>query len=247
MFRRFIIPTIFTFVAFATLITLGTWQIERLNYKNAMVESVNERIKLPPISLPSMIDDVEKFRHRKIKLEGIFLHDKEIHLFTGPKVMKGKPGYNILTPFKLDNGETVLVDRGWVISTKKEAETRPETLIGGHVSLTGMIHRGETPGYFTPDNDTVKNLWFWIDIATISSSSGIKLQNLYVRALKKKDATKNDVPIAGEATIALRNDHLQYAITWYSLAIILLVIYFIYIKKEVRNRDGKLQNPRESI
>lgn len=224
------IPTFITAVSLIVLITLGSWQMSRLQWKHGVIKEMNERSSLEAIDLPAVIDNFEELKYRRVKLRGEFLHEKEVHLFVGAMSERGRPGYDILTPFKKDDGTYVLVDRGWVDSDNKAAEKRPETLTKGVVKIEGMVHKAETQGRFTPDNDVAKNLWFWIDIEAIKSYAGVDLKNLYIRALKKEGY--NTYPIAGDKIIKIRNDHLQYAITWYSFAIILLVIYFLYHKKE---------------
>lgn len=224
-----IFATLFTILAFLTLVSLGSWQVKRLLWKNNLIAEITERAGLPPIFLPDSPIDIENMQYRKIKLEGHFLNDKEVHLFTGANRMKGDPGYNIITPLEMADGRVVLVDRGWVPAKKKEQEKRQETIINRGVSLVGMLHKGEHKGLFTPDNDIAKNLWFWLDIPAISGFTGKTLDNVYVRALAE-DGEVDDLPIAGKAEVQFRNDHLQYAITWYSLAIILLVIYLVYIR-----------------
>lgn len=223
------IPTVITIAGLILLLSLGTWQMNRLEWKRSIIKEINENSALPPIDLTSGAGDIEKYKYRRIKVRGEFLHDKEIHLFMGPKAERGRPGYDILTPLKTDEGEYVLIDRGWVNSDIKSPDNRPETLVKGPVEIEGVIHMGESPGRFTPENDVAKNLWFWIDLDKIENYAGINLQNFYVRALKKDK--KNVYPIASDEFIKVRNDHLQYAITWYSLAIILLVIYFLYSRE----------------
>jgi len=224
-----LIPTAFTVLALIVLLTLGTWQVQRLAWKNNLVNEINKNSALPPIDFPYGNVDIEALKYRRVIISGHFLHDKEVHLFTGARVMNGDPGYNIFTPLENKNGEVVLVDRGWVPTKKKERESRPEALIDGEVSLVGMLHSGETKGRFTPDNNISKNLWFWLDIPTIAGFTGKHIDNVYVRALDD-GADSAGLPIAGKATTEIRNDHLQYAVIWYSFAIILLIIYRIYIK-----------------
>lgn len=229
-FKPQLVPTLFTIPGVILLLVLGTWQMQRLQWKDNMVAELNERSSLPAVGLPSVVEKFSDFEYRRVRVVGEFLHDKEVHLFTGPKSARGRPGYDVLTPLKRADGSVVLVDRGWVDSDSKKPENRLETLVDGFVEVEGMVHKGELQKGFTPDNDVVKNLWFWIDISAIESYTGNQLQNMYVRALKKEGVS--DLPIAGDAVIKRRNDHLQYAVTWYGLAIVLLVIYVLYHRKQ---------------
>ena len=232
-----VIPTLFTISALLVLLTLGTWQLQRLEYKENLIQNLNEQAKMPAIQLPSDLSTVLDAEYRHVRVQGQYMHDKEIYLFTGAMSARGPSGYNILTPFKTSDGRYILVDRGWVDSDRKLPERRPETLTEGAVDITAMIHKGERPGRFTPDNDIVKNLWFWIDLEAIKTYAGVPLENLYVRLLKNKEEVT--FPIAGDATIKMTNDHLQYAITWYTLALILIVIYFLYSRKAKEQIDKR--------
>ena len=231
MFKPKFIPTLFTIPAIIVLLILGSWQVQRLNWKNNLIESMNLRISMPAIDLPELTskDNIDEYKYRKVKLKGEFLNDHEIFLFTGPKVMKGDAGYNILTPFQTDKGQIVLVDRGWIPSDKREQSTRPETIINEPTTIEGMLHEGEKQAKFVFDNDVENNLWFWIDTKAISKVTGQNLKDIYVRITKNDNG--NILPIPGENVIKHRNDHLQYAVIWYSFAIILLIIYIIYHKK----------------
>lgn len=223
-------PIFFTIAGVLVLLGLGTWQVQRLQWKNAMVAQIDAQSALPPVVMPQQVEDISAMTYARVRLWGKYLHDKEIHLFVGPRQMRGDPGYQILTPLLREDGTAVLVDRGWVDADHKDTAKRPETLDSGIVEVVGMLHPGEHQKTFTPDNDTVKNLWFWIDMEAIKTYTGLGLQNLYVRRLKQEDDPA--LPIGGEAKVKHRNDHLQYAITWYSLALMLVVIYGLYRKRE---------------
>ena len=227
--RPTLIPTIFTLVTIIILLALGTWQLKRLYWKNNLVTEITERGKMSPLTILAHDKiDIDAMRYRKVSVTGHFLHDKEVHLFTGAREMRGKNGYNIITPLEQEDGSVILVDRGWVPAEKKERASRADNLPSGELSVVGMLQSGEHPGIFTPKNNIDKNLWFWIDIPAIAGFAGKALQNVYVRVLQNEN-DGNILPIAGKDTIEIRNDHLEYAIIWYSLALALLVIYLIYI------------------
>ena len=196
------IPTIITIAGLLLLFSLGSWQMHRLDWKQTLINQINENVERPAISLQHGENDIDDYKYRRVKIKGEFLHEKEIHLFVGSKSPRSRPGYNILTPLKRDDGSFVLVDRGWVPSDIKQAEERPETLVSGEVEVEGIIYAGETPMRFTPENDIEKNLWFWIDLDKIENYAGINLQNFYVRALKKDK--KNIYPIASDEFIKVR-------------------------------------------
>ncbi len=221
---------VFMLVAIALLLTLGTWQVQRLQWKNARVEAIQAQLAEPewPLTDVGALDEADIYR--RVSATGTFLHDEEVHLYTGNIAYKSKIGYDIITPLVLTNGQVVLVDRGWVPAELKAQETRPETLVEGEEGLSAMLMPGEQPGWFTPENDISGNLWFWLDIPAVSASKNIELPPYFLRALITEGAEKA-LPRAGEANIQLRNDHLHYAITWYALALIAAVFYGLFLRK----------------
>lgn len=230
MFKPKLIPTITTLCAFFLLVYLGVWQVKRLYWKNSLISTMNEKIAMPPVSVDDVIKDVEGNKYRKIELKGEFLHNQEKYLFVGKRSARSLQGFDILTPFKLENGEVVLVDRGWIDADRKKKNMRSETLVKGTQKLVGMVHKGEKKGKWTPENDAEKNFWFWIDLQEIKENSSITQDDFYVRLVK--NSNDNSYPIAGDTVIRQRNDHLQYAITWFVLAITSLVIYFVYHRSQ---------------
>lgn len=190
-----------------------------------MIHTIAVRVAEPVVDLPTDPQlDLSAWQYRRVKLSGVFLQDKETYLYTGPKEVNGTIGYNLLTPFKLEDGTEVLVDRGWVPYQKKSPETRLETIPDGKVEVIGMIHRGEKPGLFTPKNDPDHHIWFWIDVPRLlGQAADEKTAQYYIRLLKQPGV--QGLPLAGDETVRYRNDHLQYAITWYGLAVILIIVY----------------------
>jgi len=226
--RRNWIPTATTIPALIILVILGSWQVQRLMWKRDLIATIDAQMVEPPLPLGQEKPDLQQTQYRRVSLEGVFLDSFEQHLFTGPKVIKGKPGYDILTPFQLKDGPIILVNRGWVPTEKKEAGQRPDTVGIGMTTIEGMVHRPESKTWAIPENEPENNLWFFIDVAAmLDGVEGNKWDHFYVRAT----SAPTPLPIPGQATVTIRNDHLQYALTWYALAIALLVIYLLYRRK----------------
>ena len=138
-----------------------------------------------------------------------------------------KQGYQIVTPMVRADGSTVLVNRGWVPTEKRNPETRPESLVSGVVTVSGMARPGWPQNFFVPDNSPETNTWFWGDLPTMAKAAHAPdALPLFVEA----DATANPggLPVGGQSVINLRNDHLEYAITWYALAVGIFAVYFLY-------------------
>ena len=130
----------------ALLVGLGLWQIQRLGEKEALIASVAAGMKAPPVPLAeSLRAGAEKSEYRHVQLRGHFLHDKEVYLFSrGPK---GAVGVDVVTPLVEDNGETVLVDRGFVPEALRDPKSREPGQVAGEVTLTGVLRLPRRPEF----------------------------------------------------------------------------------------------------
>ncbi|MBN8530393.1 MAG: SURF1 family protein [Alphaproteobacteria bacterium] len=164
--------TVCTAGALLVLLALGTWQVQRLFWKEALIATAEARLKEEPTALPEGADGAA-LEYRRINVTGSFAHEKEIHL--GVRYRKGVVGYAILTPMKLADGRWLLVNRGWVPPEKRDPETRKETQLPGEVSLAVMIRAPKKKGYFVPENNLAKNYWFYVDMAQAREFTGLEL------------------------------------------------------------------------
>nr|RAV91062.1 SURF1 family protein [Aerococcus tenax] len=228
-FRPLLGATVTTVVALAILIGLGLWQIERLHWKLGLIATINERMAAEPIpaplpaSWPSL--DLKSLEYRHLRLTGRFDNAHELYYFTQDD--DGTAGYDVVTPFALDTGGTVFVDRGFVPEARKDQATRKAGLIEGPTALTGVARAPQARGAFDAQSDPAKNIWFTRDPAAMAAA--LKLADaapFYVEA----DATPNPggLPVGGRTRVNIRNEHLQYAITWFGLAVELIGVYLSY-------------------
>jgi surfeit locus 1 family protein len=229
-FRPTLGPTLFTIPALMVLLGLGTWQVERLQWKQALIAEREARVSAPAIAVPSD-SDIAALEFRRVKVTGHFLHDREMYL--AARSLNGNAGFHVVTPFMAEDGIMVLVDRGWIPLDRKDPATRVEGEVPGTVTIEGLIRQGGVPRWFLPDNSPGKNVWFYVDIAAMAVQSGISTARpFFIEA----GAAKNPggYPIGGQSRVELPNNHLQYALTWYSFALTLVVIYLIYhrVKQE---------------
>ena len=141
------------------------------------------------------------------------------------KTFEGTAGFHIVTPFKPENGEIILVNRGWVPKKYVKAEDRKASLIEGKTKIVGIIRLPQKQGYFVPNNEPSNGFWFTLIPEEIMDFLNLKGETSFYIDLIQKPG-KFDIPIAIDGKVDIPNNHLQYAITWYSLAIGLLVIYF---------------------
>jgi surfeit locus 1 family protein len=225
-FKPKLIPTIFTIPALILLLSLSYWQFERLHWKNNLIEEITKQTQLPAIDLPENID-LSEMLYRKVKFQGEFIHNQEMHMYGGARQFKGENGYYILTPIKLSNNKVIIINRGWVNEKQKEAKTRPETLTEGMVEVEGSIVKSEEKPLYVHDNQPNRNLWFYVDLNEMKNFLKEPVEKFYIMA-KEIPGTS---PRGRNLEPNIRNHHLGYALTWLFSAISLMAIYVIYHKK----------------
>jgi len=228
--RRFspkLVPTLITVPAVLFMLGLGTWQMDRLAWKNALIRERTERLAMAEATLPTAIEDPAAWTMRPVRLTGTFLHDRE--LYVGARSQRGNAGYQILTPLERPDGGVVIVNRGWVPLDRKRPETRAEGQLAGPVAVSGIVRPIERPGWAIPDNRPAENFWFYVDIPAMALAAGLASDRvLPVVVDAGPQANPGGFPIGGQTRTEIRNEHLQYAIIWYALAVALVVIYVIY-------------------
>lgn len=211
-----LIPSIFITGATVLLFGLGFWQVERLQWKETQLAHIKQAQAEDALGdLPTRLDDIE---YHTVLLTGTFLNDKMFHMVGRPQ---GEgPGFYVVTPFRLDDdGRIILVNRGFAPEGK---EGKPE----GLQTVRGIIRPNRPHRMFMPDNLPEKNVWFYEDIPAMSQAVGAPVLPLIVEQTGK--AEKGIYPVPSDGTITLRNDHLNYAITWFLLGFIGLFMFAAY-------------------
>lgn len=225
-FRPRLWPTLFTIPVIILCLGLGTWQVQRLAWKNSILDRIDERLASAPVDLPAVIDNPDDWEYRQVSVKGVMDHTKEIHKFAMSP--NGNQGYQILVPMTRSDGQgTVLINRGWVPVERKNPETRKDGLIAGERTVSGIVRvelKKTSP--FAFDNDPKNNVWFHNDLTHMQQVMGVTAPKIFVEA----DKTPNPglFPLGGQTRINMPNSHLQYAFTWYSMAVILLVVYVVW-------------------
>uniref|UniRef100_A0A6B2LFT4 SURF1-like protein n=1 Tax=Arcella intermedia TaxID=1963864 RepID=A0A6B2LFT4_9EUKA len=214
---------------------LGSWQLYRLRWKLDLNNYREQRTKMDPIEPATFNEElIKELDFRPIQLKGTFLHDYEQLL--SPRfceVAKGRreAGYHIITPFKRDNGEVILVNRGWVPLNMKDPAARKEGQITKEVTIRGIVNTNHwKPSYFTPDNDPQNSTWYWIDVPRMSQLLGTKPVVVDVQS----EIPKISLPRGAQTQVHLRNEHLNYAVTWYSLSFFFTLMATYVLKKPTR-------------
>lgn len=220
--RRRLLALICGVVAFAILIGLGTWQVQRLQWKEALLATIDQRIHSRPLPLAEVEDRFAKtgdVDYWPVTVTGSFLHGGERHFFA---TNEGQSGFYVYTPLQLADGRFLLVNRGFVPYDDKEPATRPEGQVSGEVTVTGLARNplSEKPSFMVPDNDPAKNIFYWKDRDVMAATAGLPSGTQLVPFFIDADDTPNPggLPVGGVTIVDLPNSHLQYVITWYGLA-----------------------------
>ncbi|MDA1098088.1 MAG: SURF1 family protein [Proteobacteria bacterium] len=212
-----------TLFGLALMVALGIWQLQRMAWKAGLIAETQAGMAAPPVSLDLYLDNLAALNYRAVRLRGQFLHDREAYV--GPRVHQGRAGLHVLTPLRLADGATILINRGWIPKDRRDPASRASGQVPGPVTIRGILRSRLAQGAWTPDYDSHADLWFWYDVAGIAKARGLELMTAVVQA--DGAANPGGLPIGGVAQPMLHNDHLQYAITWFSLAGILIVIFLL--------------------
>ncbi len=231
-------PTFFALPALLMLLALGTWQLQRLEWKNDLIASFEQRSSASPIEFPLAGEITTDLEFRRLRLVGRFDHNKEIFM-TG-RTYEGNAGFHIVTPFSLRDGRIVLVNRGWVSETYRDPVKRPFTLVEGEVTLDAILRFPGKKGYFVPENQAENGFWFTLVPAQIVAHLGLSSQavtSVYAATIRTGDVVK--LPIAARTKLNLRNSHLSYAVTWYGIALALIGVYLAFHHQAGRLSFGR--------
>ena len=233
--RSLLWPSLWAGAGFVLLLGLGTWQLQRLHWKEGLIAQREAGLKAAPVALPTTLDEAHALEFHPVRAEGQFRNDRELDLNLESKT--GEAGFHIVTPLMLADGTALLVDRGFVPTELKAPETRTAGEPSGAIAVTGLVRLPSAgkPSWFTPDNDAGRNSWFYVDVAAMAQAAGAaRVLPFYIDA----GATPNPGgwPKGGQTLTDLPNNHLQYAITWYSLALALIVIYIRFARRRIRDR-----------
>jgi surfeit locus 1 family protein len=224
-FRPEFWPTLFLVPALAMLIGLGIWQLERRVWKTDLIDRIEHGLAAAPAPLPAEIDD-SAFDYRHVTVTGRFDPVHEFRLLA--RVHDGSAGIQVVSPLiRDDGGPAVMVNRGWVPlgpDGKPATYDPPPT---GPVTVEGVARRPLPQGWMQPANSAATNEWFWVDLPAMAAAAGLAgAAPVVVEQAPGPD--QNRPPIGGQTIVELPNDHLQYAITWFSFAAILIAIYLLH-------------------
>ena len=234
-----------SFIAFMLALTtlfvaLGVWQVNRLAWKENLIAEVSARLSQPPYDLPPVAEwphtDFDTFGFHPVTATGQYAPDKTVLVFTSlsdPKGRFGGPGDWVITPFALDGGGTVFINRGFVPQAQVGAFLGPETVPKGQTTITGIAVAPEQAGAFTPGPDTAKRTEWVRDpvrLATLAGTSGPVLG----LTIDLPAAGAGALPQGGETVIDFPNNHLGYAFTWFGFAILTPCLLAFWVWRQLR-------------
>jgi surfeit locus 1 family protein len=216
-------PTAIALIGVAILLGLGTWQLQRLAWKEALLATIASRMEAPSAMLPMDFGDPDAWTFRRAKAEGHFVNDKAIWLYG--RTYDGKAGIHLLVPLDRGQGVALLVDRGFV-PLETGNQLAAFAAADGDVTVQGIVRAPEPPGLFSPGNRSAQNIWYDVDIPAIEKTVGMKLAPVYLATQTRPDSGW-PAATGGTESSGIRNEHLNYAIFWYTMAAALAVIYVL--------------------
>jgi len=215
--KRLLFLLIFGVTGTGILLALGTWQVQRLAWKQGVLADIETRIADAPVDLPAN-PDPDRDRYLPVQANGNIGTD-ELHVLVSVKRVGA--GYRIIAPFITTDGRTILLDRGFVPDTDKTAERATDA-----TEVIGNLHWPEEVDSFTPEPDQSNNIWFARDVPKMAAALGT--EPVLLIAKSKTDPNVAPLPVD---TAGIPNDHLQYAITWFSLALIWAAMTGFFLRR----------------
>lgn len=199
---------------------LGTWQVQRRRWKLALIEDATKKLDRPPIRELGQIkvaleDEISGGDSIPVLLTGVFDHAQE--MLVGPRQYQGRTGYHVVSPLRLEQGGSVLVNRGWIDKAHESQRNRPSSLPSGRVDVLGLLKRRPAHNMFTPENDAAQGKYYYIDLPDMSRASQtepILVEETRDDSYRTDDLEKRGVPIGRPHAVLLVNNHMQYIITW---------------------------------
>jgi surfeit locus 1 family protein len=239
---RLVVPALLTLAVFIVLVALGNWQMRRLEWKEGQIASATERPFEPVQDLPHAPlwkeFDIAANQYRAFRFTGRFLHDKEALVFTSLSDGTGPfagPGFWVMTPFALESGGTVLVNRGFAPQGRHLPQARGEQLNSAVITVTGLLRPDDPPNFLTPENRPEANQFYSRSIEAITAAKGLSGPVApFAIDLPASATPPGGLPQAGETRMVFSNNHLSYALTWYGLAAALLAVFASFVRGRLR-------------
>lgn len=241
-----IMTTIFVVMMLALAVVcvwLGTWQMHRLDEKEALVAAVDARVDAAPIPVPTADQwtglNLDRLNFQPVSLTGAFRYNQTVTIFTSLVNARGKfsgPGYWVVTPFALRSGGTVFVNRGFIPEQMQAAAVADPEGEEAQVTITGLLRPSEVAGWFVPEADTSRRVEWVRDterLAKMVDPASAPFAPFYI---DMPAGAPGELPQGGETVIEFTNNHLGYAYTWYGFAIVAVVMLGFWLWRQRRDQ-----------
>ena len=235
--------TLMTLAGLVILIGLGVWQLDRKVWKENLITTLNTRLGRAPEDLPpraswaQLREDKEEFR--RVVFPAEFLDGEEALVYTAGSPLRPDvkgPGYWVFAPARLAGGSIILVNRGFVPADRKDPGTRSEGAPHGTVDIVGVLRWPETRNSFTPADDPKNNVWFLRDSNSIAKfKTWLTAAPFYID--QEGPVPPGALPKPGKLEVRLPDNHLQYAITWFGLALALAGVFIVWLARRLVERN----------
>jgi surfeit locus 1 family protein len=240
--RGILEPTIFAIVGIAILAGLGLWQLDRKTWKENLIAAMTERLAREPADLPPrdrwghLLQQREEFA--RVGFPAEFLPGEEALVYSASSAFRPDvkaPGYWVFAPARLAGGSLVIINRGYVPLDRKDASSRIEGAPRGSIDVVGIVRWPETRGMFTPADEPQNNVWYLRDIASIAAAKKwATAAPFYIEM--EAPVPAGGLPLPGKLQVNLPDNHLQYAITWFGLALALAGVCLVWLVRRLRHR-----------
>ena len=234
-------PSVLALAGFAVLIGLGSWQMSRKAWKEGLIAQIGARVHAAPVPLSEALrqwHDKGDVEYLHVRVSGRFLHARERHVFAVDERLG--PGFYVYTPLETGKRQLVLVNRGFVPSPLKEPAARPASQIEAEVTLAGLVRRPMPRGPFTPASEPARNMFYWPDYPNMlasaleAGSADLTPVPFFIEA-DAEPANEGGFPRGGVTRLNLPNRHLEYALTWYGLALALIGVFAAFARTRLRS------------
>jgi surfeit locus 1 family protein len=240
--RGFVLFALLVLIVLGILVALGTWQLERKGWKEALVAELDRKLAAPPAELPPRERwpklDAATDEFRRVTFAAEFIPGEEALVYSSGSSLRPDvtgPGYWVFAPARVADGSIIVVNRGFVPEGRQDPNTRAEGKPSGAVQIVGAMRWPEARGMFTPPDQPAKSLWFARDPAAMAAAKnwGV-IAPFYVD--QEAPPAHGGLPKVGPLKPSLPNNHLQYAVTWYGLALVMLISALFFWRS--RRRGG---------
>ena len=223
----------FLFCAFLFFVVLGSWQLYRLQWKNQLIERVDQRVHATPVPAPGPRNWVDiqtgNDEYRHVTVTGTFLYPYSAAVQASTEL---GPGYWLLTPLRQSDGSSVYINRGFIKGPHPYLDLG-QMDYPGSVEVIGLLRMSESKGGFLRSNDPASKRWYSRDVHALAASNGlttvapyfIDAQAIESSAHVQIKAEGGETPVMGLTVIHFSNSHLVYALTWFALAILIVIAY----------------------